>query len=817
MHLLVSPAVLMGLLVLLSVCTAASKGLPRSTSRGSMPCSLAKGDAPLVPPALDEETSFCSSSGCSARGGGDRATPTSSRNTPAESEDGRKSRRKSATTTTTKTRSASASSASVAGAPRAAAAAAAAAATAAGKPSRGPSRQRRQHPAVPSASGDHRGGDSGMDLDTDSSFEYDDLDNVWSDEEDDGGWSDDDDDEDDWTRGAAGGPGGGGRAGRRARLGGEPPKASKMGRAKAMSMSSMRDRLNRARQRASSAYREAKSLMSSEMEGVVLKATRPDDLPVKPKHLEALMRPTVEMPKEFNVYLPVVRKLWSKMADKEWRVSAKALYILHRFAADGSIEHASNLKESVAVLRTHHDSRRKVNYFDMDTICDVKAPSWSGEDVAPMAEFLQGYADFVLRRTTQFGPGFAELLDAFTMLLGGGEVMTAVAGLVSVGSKCCHLHEEQEGAIAVAAVVQVAHDIRDLVEVCAAQLDYLAREWDARSTYRAEVEDWYAFLYENQRPVEALIDRANELAERHKLVAVRPLAATPLVLKLRDEEVALEEQARAKKDVAALEAEKEQYSLDEGDEEVEALDRPLTDAYQRRPAALEAGKRHARGFNSTGRGGGGSSSGGGGEGGVAGTTSRPQRDARARKESVPPPSASASAATRARGTDANGRGTGARPSPPADVGAGPTQRRSASPGASSGNARRPAAARQPSGGGSATVGAARARGREEAEGGGGGGVRKIVLEGDGGESAVVSNRVSKRRRTSSSAKGRRGEGGRAGAPVVKGGARRAAADDDAGSAPASSSSTSSRPQSSSASNKMPKSKRESLENPPRSG
>ena len=48
------------------------------------------------------------------------------------------------------------------------------------------------------------------------------------------------------------------------------------------------------------------------------------------------------------------------MADKEWRVAAKALYIVHRFAADGSIEHASNLKESVAVLRTHHDSRRKV-------------------------------------------------------------------------------------------------------------------------------------------------------------------------------------------------------------------------------------------------------------------------------------------------------------------------------------------------------------------------------------------------------------------------------------------------------------------------
>lgn len=48
------------------------------------------------------------------------------------------------------------------------------------------------------------------------------------------------------------------------------------------------------------------------------------------------------------------------MADKEWRISVKALYILHRFAANGSSEHAVNLKESVAVLRTHHDSRRKV-------------------------------------------------------------------------------------------------------------------------------------------------------------------------------------------------------------------------------------------------------------------------------------------------------------------------------------------------------------------------------------------------------------------------------------------------------------------------
>lgn len=67
--------------------------------------------------------------------------------------------------------------------------------------------------------------------------------------------------------------------------------------------------------------------------------------------------------------------------------------------------------------------------------------------------------------------------------------MTAVAGLVSVGSKCCDLREEQEGAIAVAAVVQVAHDIRDLVEVCAAQL--VRRGMEAVECGRSRI--WHEF------------------------------------------------------------------------------------------------------------------------------------------------------------------------------------------------------------------------------------------------------------------------------------------------------------------------------------
>ncbi|CAM9837139.1 unnamed protein product, partial [Discosporangium mesarthrocarpum] len=70
---------------------------------------------------------------------------------------------------------------------------------------------------------------------------------------------------------------------------------------------SMKDRFNWARRTWSQGYRELKATFSSEMEEVVLKATRPDGMGVKPKHLEALLRPSHEMPKEFNVYPAVVR------------------------------------------------------------------------------------------------------------------------------------------------------------------------------------------------------------------------------------------------------------------------------------------------------------------------------------------------------------------------------------------------------------------------------------------------------------------------------------------------------------------------------
>ena len=91
-------------------------------------------------------------------------------------------------------------------------------------------------------------------------------------------------------------------------------------------------------------YREVKGLTSSELEQVMLKATRPDDTAVKSKHVERLVGVTYQISSRYDVYDAVLRKLWSKMAEKDWRTTIKALYILHRFSADGAPEHAPALK-----------------------------------------------------------------------------------------------------------------------------------------------------------------------------------------------------------------------------------------------------------------------------------------------------------------------------------------------------------------------------------------------------------------------------------------------------------------------------------------
>ncbi|CAJ1952470.1 unnamed protein product [Cylindrotheca closterium] len=167
--------------------------------------------------------------------------------------------------------------------------------------------------------------------------------------------------------------------------------------------------LNAARETTSSLssnlYREVKGLTSSELEQVMLKATRPDDTAVKGKHVERLVGVTYQISARYDIYDAVLRKLWSKMAEKDWRTTIKALYILHRFSADGAPEHAPSLKARLRELRRTRDPKRKEKFFSSKQLL-------AGDDKPENAKFkafMSRYAHYVLLRVQCFGGMFDEI------------------------------------------------------------------------------------------------------------------------------------------------------------------------------------------------------------------------------------------------------------------------------------------------------------------------------------------------------------------------------------------------------------------------
>jgi hypothetical protein len=121
----------------------------------------------------------------------------------------------------------------------------------------------------------------------------------------------------------------------------------------------------------SNLYREVKGLTSSELEQVMLKATRPDDEPVKSKHVERLVGVTYQISGKYDIYDAVLRKLWNKMAEKDIRTKLKSVYVLHRFSVDGGADHREALKQRLRALRKTKDPKRSggggsrgTRYFD---------------------------------------------------------------------------------------------------------------------------------------------------------------------------------------------------------------------------------------------------------------------------------------------------------------------------------------------------------------------------------------------------------------------------------------------------------------------
>jgi len=256
-------------------------------------------------------------------------------------------------------------------------------------------------------------------------------------------------------------------------------------------------------------YREVKGLTSSELEQVMLKATRPDDTAVKGKHVERLVGVTYQISARYDIYDAVLRKLWKKMSEKDWRTTIKALYILHRFSADGAPEHSGALKARLRELRRTRDPKKKDKYFNSKQLLqgDNKPES------AKFRAFMSRYAHYVLLRAQCFGGMFDEISSApvptkdkkkaiikpITATALRAEHLDAAKMLLKAGMACQLKHGEECENTAIA-VERVASDLIGLSAAVAMAINRALKEEDLKGADPSLIKQWCEFYSEELSP-----------------------------------------------------------------------------------------------------------------------------------------------------------------------------------------------------------------------------------------------------------------------------------------------------------------------------
>ena len=75
------------------------------------------------------------------------------------------------------------------------------------------------------------------------------------------------------------------------------------------------------------------------------------------------------------------KEKFNKMAEKDWRTTIKALYVLHRFSVDGAPDHQAALKARLRELRRSKDPKRKEKYFNRKILLAVTETVSSNFDI----------------------------------------------------------------------------------------------------------------------------------------------------------------------------------------------------------------------------------------------------------------------------------------------------------------------------------------------------------------------------------------------------------------------------------------------------
>lgn len=327
-------------------------------------------------------------------------------------------------------------------------------------------------------------------------------------------------------------------------------------------------------------YREVKGLTSSELEQVMLKATRPDDAPVKSKHVERLIGVTYQINSRYDIYDAVLRKLWKKMTEKDWRTTVKALYILHRFSADGAPEHAPALKARLRELRRTRDPKKKDKYFNSKQLL---AGDSKPENIKYRA-FMSRYAHYVLLRTQCFGGMFDEIAvmpkpdkkkgpKPITQTSLRAENLEAAQMLLKAGC-ACQLKDGEECENTAIAVERVASDMIGLTAACATALNRVLKNDDLKGADPALVKRWCTFYSEACQPqAKAFVKTTAPKLDAYGLFLPSRMGTTlsPGLLEkglnLKEDEASAEADEEGAADSAAKEEQEDDAAAEEEEEE----------------------------------------------------------------------------------------------------------------------------------------------------------------------------------------------------------------------------------------------------------
>jgi hypothetical protein len=332
-------------------------------------------------------------------------------------------------------------------------------------------------------------------------------------------------------------------------------------------------------------YREVKGLTSSELEQVMLKATRPDDTPVKGKHVERLVGVTYQISSRYDIYDAVLRKLWGKMAEKDWRTSIKALYILHRFSSDGAPEHAPALKARLRELRRTRDPKRKDKFFNSKQLLagDAKSENFK------FRAFMSRYAHYVLLRTQCFGGMFDEISTLpkvdkkkapkpVTSTTLRAEHLEAAAMLLKAGV-ACQLKDGEECENTAIAAERVASDLIGLTSAVAIALNRAFKGDDLKGADPVLLKKWCEFYSKELLPqTRAMIKKTSPKLDAYGLFLPSRMG-TSVAPEVLQRGLHLEEEESPS---VPLEEEEEEASLD-----AEESTSPVEVKEESKPAAVE--------------------------------------------------------------------------------------------------------------------------------------------------------------------------------------------------------------------------------------